>query len=89
MSNSFRHTPITGITCSESDKWYKKRHSRQERMKAKDLIKHGKYEIVDSEVIPYESWLTPKDGKQYLDYNPNNWPCFDEWFRELKRMMRK
>ncbi len=89
MTNSYRHTPITGISCSKSDKWYKKLHSHKERIRVKELIKHGKYDVLGDEVIPYEEWAAPKDGKQYLHYNENYWTCFEEWFREFKRMMRK
>lgn len=64
MSRSRKKTPITGITTSESDKWYKRFFHQKLRSRAHNLLKVGDYENAEYD-LPYNDWDTPKDGKRY------------------------
>lgn len=69
MSRSRRHTPITGVTCSDSEKWEKRKANR----KLRRLIREAVRKMVDSEdepVLPEarevsDVWDWSKDGKIY------------------------
>lgn len=68
MSRSFRHTPITGICCCESEKQDKRIHNRRYRRICKTLLRTG----VD--VLPKlreltNIWVWGKDGRQYIRRN--------------------
>lgn len=75
MSRSRKKTPISGIAKEESDKPYKKKHSRQERRAVTDALKkiinQGAAPEADEIVglehpqVKYDDWNTPKDGKKY------------------------
>jgi hypothetical protein len=64
MSRSYRRIPITGITTSESDKWFKRSEHRRERRAVRGALDTG----MD---IPHRKgfgnpWNGSKDGKQWL-----------------------
>lgn len=65
MSNSYRKTPICGMTTKASDKAFKKaEHKRARRaVKARDLI----IEDPPAEKAFGNPWGAPKDGKQWID----------------------
>jgi len=94
VSRSRRHTPITGITTSESEKWYKTHIHRRERVRVHTLLKIGRYEEAETQVIRYNAWDAPKDGRQYL--NPREcWALshgritLEEWQEVVAKAMRK
>jgi len=66
MSRSRKKTSIHGITLADSDKEYKKSHSKKERRKVKYLLHVEEYEIVESQVIRFDAWSSNKDGKRYF-----------------------
>lgn len=72
MSRSRRKTPITGITTSESDRYWKNQCNRRLRRRPveEELPNHGRYK-------PYggDPWMSQKDGKFYFgnDDEPKLW----------------
>ncbi len=69
MSRSFRHTPVIGITCAESDKPGKVIANRTLRRHANQAI--ASCTDFDELVVPVlrevsSVWSFPKDGKQWL-----------------------
>jgi hypothetical protein len=79
MSRSYRKTRITGIaeTNAGSMKWYKRYHSSQERMRVREAIHAQEYELLENEIVPWNEWDTPRDGKRY-------WHD-DEWWEKIRR----
>jgi hypothetical protein len=69
MSRSFRHTPVFGVTCPESSKWYKKKNHRRERARYLCALskarKTGNYDDLDIVFSPHDMWDDPRDGKYY------------------------
>lgn len=64
MSRSKRHHPIHGLTCSESDKYFKHRAAKKYRKAEKTAIR------LNSEIMPLQLENTnqfdcAKDGKIY------------------------
>jgi len=72
MTKSFKKTPITGITHSESERNYKRLRSSQERMRVREALAHGEYELLEGELVPWDEWSTGRDGKRY--FNPEEFP---------------
>lgn len=62
MSRSKRKTPITGITTSKSDRYWKKKCNRKLRRVPidKDLPSGGRYKPMGG-----DEWYSSKDGKHY------------------------
>lgn len=78
MSRSYKHKPISGNTCAESEKKDKQKCNRKTRRLAKMLLvkcPEGFIMPLKDEVL--DKWLMAKDGKEY--FNSNNFP----------RLMRK
>ena len=76
MSRSYKKTPITGHTKSESEKYDKKIWHRRFRHKTRDILRslHNDPDMIDDAVMPIEddvsnTWSMSKDGKTYL----GNW----------------
>jgi hypothetical protein len=77
VSRSRKKTPIGGIAKADSDKPYKKLHSRKERRIVGDKLKRVARDGIDPEAddvvdlehtqVRYSSWDAPKDGKSYWD----------------------
>jgi hypothetical protein len=70
MSRSYRHTPIMGMTCKESEK-KDKRHARR---RLRRLLKTSP--VSEDTVLPLlrevsNVWAFAKDGRQYLGKNPD------------------
>lgn len=63
MSNSYRKTPIIGMTTAESDKRFKQAEHRRERSATKIALAKGK-EPQDKRAYG-DPCLSEKDGKQY------------------------
>jgi hypothetical protein len=64
MTRSRRKTPITGITCAESDKPFKRAEHSRERSRVRQALHVG-------EEPPHPKafgnpWKSEKDGKQYV-----------------------
>lgn len=83
MSNSYRKTPISGITTSSSDKWYKTRWHKKERRKIRQLLQKGLFDLVNKLFYPFDDWETPKDGKTYFE------ELKAKDIKTYKKMMRK
>lgn len=67
MSRSYRRTPITGITCAESDKHDKTLAHRRTRRAAAVAVREGR-----EPPHPYETeepWTYAKDGKRWWTGN--------------------
>ena len=64
MSRSRKRTPIGGITCSKSDKPYKKiEHSRARAIQRNALAAGAEDSLHHKQTG--SPWLSPKDGKQW------------------------
>jgi hypothetical protein len=66
MTRSRRKVPITGITCAESDKPFKKAEHSRERSHVRQALHVG-----DEPPHPKafgNPWVAPKDGKRYSDH---------------------
>ena len=70
MTRSRRRTPITGMTCAESDKEAKRKANRQ----ARRALKSRRLDVEDPpDKRKFGSpWNAPKDGKQF--FNPEDHP---------------
>jgi len=64
MSRSRKSTPITGITCAESEKRDKQLAARRHRRACAVAIVHGD-EMPDARLTG-DPWGMAKDGKQWL-----------------------
>jgi hypothetical protein len=71
MSRSRRHTPVTGITKSESDTRDKVLAHRRQRRRVRTALASGHAEIVTRRKAG-DVWGVAKDGKQRFD--PRRWP---------------
>jgi len=67
MTHSYRHTKIFGVAGCKSSKWYKKWNHHRERARVKQAIKHGNYDVLDTELSPWNAWSDPRDGKVYRE----------------------
>lgn len=70
MSRSRRKTPITGITMSDTEKWWKQLENRRLRRTVRRAL-------VTEQPMPDQKafcdpWLGPKDGKQF--FSPDEFP---------------
>lgn len=74
MTHSFRHTPIMGIA-GDSDRWYKKTIHGQERVRLREALAHGEYDLAEIELAKFDSWASMKDGKRYM-------PSYDKVWRK-------
>lgn len=66
MGKSKRKISIIGLA-GDSDKPYKKYHSKRERMKAKQFLHHGDFELAENQIYRYDHWASCKDGKRFFD----------------------
>lgn len=66
MSRSRKKTPISGITCAESEKADKKIWHSRLRAKTRIALKRGD-EILPEEDDASNPYLMAKDGKNYYD----------------------
>lgn len=69
MSRSFRKTPITGMTLSDSEKVFKVNEHQRERTRVKQTL----VTFLDDTVLPAPKqfgnpWAGPKDGKTYWKF---------------------
>ena len=64
MSRSYRKTPMAGIASWNGIKWYKRYWNSRQRRRWKDMVAHGDFDNIDSE-LPWNEWDTPRDGKFY------------------------
>jgi hypothetical protein len=71
MSRSRRHTPVTGITKSESDKRDKVLAHRRQRRRVRTALASGHVEVTTRRQAG-DVWSFAKDGKQRFD--PQRWP---------------
>lgn len=103
MSRSRRHTPITGITCSSSNKKFKVcEHGRERARVTANLRPHlaeDRYDLLTYE-DPYigNEWASPRDGKQWIGelktQYPNQFWIYGCRYKfnapeEYQRLMRK
>ena len=65
MAHSYRHTPIVGNTCTESEKWEKRKASRRWRYAVRQAIRRG-YDVLPERHELITPWGFRKDGKQWL-----------------------
>lgn len=75
MSRSYRKTPICGITCKESDKWWKVNASRVWRKAVRAALRDGRDPPQQREIR--NPWWWPKDGKHRFDS--------DEWREGMRK----
>lgn len=66
MSRSYRKNPICGITCAESEKWFKRVSSRRVRLAVREALRRGELILPDKREL-CQLWWGPKDGKQRFD----------------------
>jgi hypothetical protein len=71
MSRSRRHTPVTGITKSESDKRDKVLAHRRQRRRVRTAMASGREDVATHRKAG-DIWGFAKDGKQRFD--PRRWP---------------
>jgi hypothetical protein len=71
MSLSRRHTPITGITKSKSDKRAKVLAHRRQRRRVRTALASGAAEVITRRKAG-DVWSFAKDGQQRFD--PRRWP---------------
>jgi hypothetical protein len=101
MARSRKKTPISGVTCSTSNKEFKQQEHRRERR-----IVHQKLLMEHYEDLPHikqfgNEWASPRDGKMWFgdlkDRVQAQWclpGCFTaddqhEWAEYYKELMRK
>lgn len=98
MSRSYRHTPIGGITCCRSEKWWKQKWHRVFRRTAKTLINQDREPPLYPEDVGGNLWSGPKDGKSWFGYMRNHVDHMyyyrprkecQTWPYLYRRMMRK
>jgi hypothetical protein len=68
MSNSYRKTPIIGMTMAASDKRFKKAEHRRERASVKIAVRQAK-DAPDPKLFG-NPWAGEKDGKRYFTGHP-------------------
>lgn len=73
MSNSFKKTPMVGMTTATSEKRFKSHAHRQERAAVRAAMARG--DEPPSTKLFGDPWLGDKDGKQYVPGRP-------EWVRK-------
>lgn len=66
MGKSYRKTPISGITCSESEKDDKKAWHRRHRRKEAEALRAEDYDNVPDIKEVSNPWTMAKDGKAYM-----------------------
>jgi len=67
MSRSRRHTPISAITCCESNKPFKQQEHRRERCTVKTMLHMGYEDWQLPHPKKYgNEWASPRDGKTYF-----------------------
>lgn len=66
MSRSRRHTPVTGITTSESDTRDKVLAHRRQRRRVRTALASGRVKVVTRRKIG-DVWRFAKDGKPRFD----------------------
>lgn len=68
MSDSYRKSPIVSRCCynARSLMWFKKNHSREERRLLREVLRSGNFEAAEVELVPWDEWNCPRDGKQYV-----------------------
>jgi hypothetical protein len=71
MSRSRRHTPITGITKSKSDKRAKVLAHRRQRRRVRTALASGAAEVITRRKAG-DVWSFAKDSQQRFD--PRRWP---------------
>ena len=64
MSRSMKHTPVTGMTCADSDKWWKTNSNRRFRHKTKLALKADKDPPENPDEVS-DVWDAPKDGHHW------------------------
>lgn len=68
MTNSYRKTPIIGMTTATSDKRFKKAEHSRERASVKIALRQAK-DAPDPKLFG-NPWASEKDGKQYYTGDP-------------------
>lgn len=72
MTRSYKHTPIFGIACTKSPKWYKVIRHGQERARVRQALAHGEWERAEVQLAPHNMWFDPRDGQRYdADFYPD------------------
>jgi hypothetical protein len=72
MTDSYRHTSILPVASNKGVKWYKKVINGKRRTKIRNIIKahlnNGDYDNIDVgyEIIRFNEWDSPRDGKVYI-----------------------
>jgi len=81
MSRSYRHTPVCGVCCCDSEKYEKRLHNRRMRVRIRRILHTFDPDTVFLPLPDEVScvWNWGKDGKMRFD--PDN----DEWGRKLMR----
>lgn len=82
MSRSYRKTPVSGITCADSEKQDKRIANRRYRRRAQQAVHHEK------EIFPLvrevsNVWTFDKDGKVWWGWRIN------EGMWDIRRIMFK
>jgi len=80
MGKSYRKTPICGITTSETEKWWKRQCHKRARVAERAALASLDDQIED----PAKGAWGPKDGKQWIGSNRDQW-----WQPEIDKAMRK
>ena len=79
MSRSYRHTPIMRACGGRSEKAYKAQRAGQSRVRLRECLAHGKYELAKFELAPWDEWSTNRDGKCMIDLSR---PDAARWMRK-------
>jgi hypothetical protein len=66
MSRSIKKTPVVGNGQTQSERWYKRHHSKQERAALRAKLDSGDWELINGVLVRWDEWSTGRDGKQYL-----------------------
>ena len=78
MARSRKRTPISGVTCSESNKKFKQQEHRRERR----AVRQGLLKCLEDEYLPHpkhygNEWSSPRDGKMWFgDLNTYTYRSF-------------
>ena len=76
MSRSYRHTPISGIACRDTEKQDKRRANRKLRRITRSALRQKRILPLVREVS--NRWLFGKDGKSWKG----------QWFTTKKRLSK-
>ena len=76
MSRSFRHTPIAGHTCAETEKWDKRKANRKLRRLSR-LVTDDEDQVVPALREVSNTWSFAKDGKHFMQG-----PLDPRWMRK-------